>query len=192
MSDLSIVTPVKNPPDIRGFIRGNFQLLKQTPLIVIDSGGGKRLGHFATWYFEQCFPFWTARKFGYDKVYTKYVLNLDCDVVVPEGYIKAAIELLDSRADAVSIFYEDVNHCQGALEYGVSIWKTELLKRLYDFSLSIVSNGNILKVGSQAYSDLANGWCECTYMWRKLKTTGGKLETLPYRAKHLRSELNGC
>jgi hypothetical protein len=87
----------------------------------------------------------------------------------------------------VSIFYEDVNHCQGALEYGVSMWKTQVLRQLYDFSMDKVMDGKIVKVGSMTYSTLNNGWCECTYLWRKLKASGGRLETLPYyRAKHLK------
>ena len=67
------------------------------------------------------------------------------------------------------------------------MWKTQVLRRLYDFSMDKVMDGRIVKVGSMAYSTLHNGWCECTYMWRKLKLSGGRLETLPYyRAKHLK------
>ena len=180
---LSIVVPVKNPPNISLFIEGNLELFRKNDLIVIDSGGGKSLEPFSNIYVERDVSFWDARKLGYERVETKYILNLDCDVVVPNGYIKDALVLLEKGIDAVSIFYENIS--QGVLEYGVSIWKTDVLQRLYDFSMNLVLDGKVVKVGSQAYATLNNGWCECTYMWRKLKASGGRLETFPYRAKHL-------
>ena len=186
MQALSIVVPVKNPPNIQAFITGNASLFKNGSLIVVDSGGGEALEKLAKIYVKKDLKFWEARKLGYSHVQTSHVLNLDCDVVAPEDYVEDAITLLETKADAVSIFYEDVVHCQGALEFGVSIWKTEVLRRLYDFSMDVVSDGKIVKVGSQAYSTLNNGWCECTYMWRKLKLSSGRLETLSYRAKHLK------
>jgi len=183
----TIVTPVKsvNASILTAFIEANMKVLKEHPFIVIDSGGGDALQSIATTYLRENVPFWTARKLGYEHVQTEHILNLDADVVVPKGYIKEAIEIL-KKADAVSIFYEDVGHCQGALEFGVSMWKTQVLRRLYDFSMDKVMDGRIVKVGSMAYSTLNHGWCECTYMWRKLKLSGGRLETLPYRAKHLK------
>jgi glycosyltransferase involved in cell wall biosynthesis len=184
---LSIVIPVKNPPNITAFIESNRPTLSKSEVIVIDSGSGEALQKLAKIYIREDLKFWKARKLGYAHVSTPHVLNLDCDVVVPEGYVEDALVLLQqNKAEAVSIFYEDVNHCQGALEFGVSIWKTEVLRKLYDFSMDKVMDGRIVKVGSMAYSTLNNGWCECTYMWRKLKNAGGRLETLPYRAKHLK------
>lgn len=161
----------------------NAELFSKFPLIVIDSGGGEILKQIAEIYIARKLSFWEARKIGYKEVKTDFTLNLDCDVVVPEGYVQDALKLLE-YADAVSIFYQDVAHCQGALEFGVSMWKTNVLRKLYDFSMSQVSDG-IVKVGSMAYATLNHGWCECTYMWRKLKNKG-KLETLPYRAQHLK------
>jgi glycosyltransferase involved in cell wall biosynthesis len=186
MKSLSIVIPVKNPPDIEQFIEQNKILFMNTELIVIDSGGGELLKPLAETYIKQDLKFWEARKLGYSFAKTPYILNLDADVIVPDYYIQETINVLETKADAVSIFYEYVGHCQGALEFGVSVWKTEVLRRLYDFSLDKVMDGKIVKVGSMAYSTLNHGWCECTYMWRKLKLFGGRLETLPYRAKHLK------
>jgi len=183
---LTIVIPVKNPPDIKGFLKGNKHLLKRNAVVVVDSGGGEALESIAKTYVRQNLTFWEARKLGYECVKSPYVLNLDADIIVPEGYVDGALALLRAEVDAVSIFYEDVGHCQGALEFGVSIWKTEVLRRLYDFSLDLVLDGKITKVGTQAFSTLNNGWCECTYLWRKLKQNGYRLETLPYRAKHLK------
>lgn len=186
MNDFAIVVPVKNPPDIEQFIEQNRTLFTKAELIVIDSGGGELLKPIAETYIKRELKFWEARKLGYSYVQVAYILNLDCDVIVPEGYVEDALKLLNNGADAVSIFYEDVAHCQGALEFGVSMWKTETLRKLYDFSMDKVMDGKIVKVGSMAYSTLNHGWCECTYMWRKLKNAGGRLETLPYRAKHLK------
>jgi len=184
---LTVVTPVKNPLNLKAFIDGNSKLLSKYPLIVIDSGGGEPLKPIAKIYIARKMPFWEARKLGYTYVQTPYTLNLDTDVILPNNYVEDALSLLEkAKADAVSIFYEDVAHCQGALEFGASMWKSEILKKLYDFSMNIVSDGKIVKVGSMTYAALNNGWCECTYMWRKLKNAGGRLETLPYRAKHLK------
>lgn len=183
---LSIVIPIKNPPDLDCFIKGNTLIFSEHPPIVIDSGGGEALEKFASIYKKENLKFWEARKLGYSFADTPYVLNLDADVIVPNVYIEEAVKLLETKAEAVSIFYEDVAHCQGALEFGCSIWKTEILKKLYDFSMNTVTDGKIVKVGSMAYSTLNHGWCECTYLWRKLKNSGGRLETLPYRAKHLK------
>jgi len=185
---LTIVTPVKNPPNIKDFLEKNLQFFQVYPLIVIDSGGGTLLESYAQAYIFQQIPFWEARKLGYTHVGTPYILNLDSDVVIPKGYIEDAVALLKDKADAVSIFYENVAHCQGALEFGISMWKAETLRKLYDFSMDKVADGTIVKVGSMAYSTLNNGWCECTYLWRKLKQNGYRLETLPYRAKHLKKE----
>jgi glycosyltransferase involved in cell wall biosynthesis len=186
MTSLSIVIPVKNPPSLEAFIEGNAGLFSKSPLIVIDSGGGEALEKHAEIYVKKDLNFWEARKLGYTHIRTPYVLNLDADVIVPDGYIAEALNLLETKAEAVSIFYEDVAHCQGALEFGVSVWKTEVLRQLYDFSMDKVMDGKIVKVGLMAYSTLNHGWCECTYMFRKLKQNGYRLETLPFRAKHLR------
>lgn len=180
---LTIVIPVKNPPCLDLFMEKNAKIFSQYPLVVIDSGGGEKLKEIATVYISKNVSLWEARKLGYQQVKTPYLLNLDVDVVPPEGYIESALAL---DADAITIFYEDVNHCQGSLEYGVSIWKTDVVKELYDFDSKLVCDGKIVKVGSQAYSTLTNGWCECIYMWRRLKNNGYKLETLPMRAKHLK------
>lgn len=182
---LSIVIPVKNPPNIKEFIKKNKLFFKKYKLIVIDSGGGEELKKYADKYLFRNISLTEARKLGYSKVKTKYTMNLDVDVIIPEGYIEHAIEILKEDADAISIFYEDVGHCNGALEFGCSIWKTNVVRELYDFSFKLVSNGKIYKVGPNIYSTLNNGWCECMYMWRKLKENGYTLTTCNFRAEHL-------
>jgi glycosyltransferase involved in cell wall biosynthesis len=186
MRKLTIVIPVKNPPNLCEFISANRELLTKCKVVVIDSGSGEALKEFADVYIQKIMPLTEARKVGYANVKTEFVMNLDADVAVPKGYVRRAMKLLRKDADAVSIFYEDVNHCQGALEYGCSIWKTEVLKRLYDFTFELVNDGRLYQIGEQKFSTLNNGWCECTYMWRKLKANGLTLKTLPLRATHLR------
>lgn len=183
-ANLTIVIPVKNPPNINMLIEKMESLLKPNLLVVIDSGGGDALRKFCWKYFQKKCSMWEARKRGYSEVKTPFTLNLDSDTVLPKGYVEEALDkLMKDEAEAVAIDYETL---QGHYAFGTSMWKTEVLKKLYDFSMQLVSDGKIVKVGSQAYSTLNNGWCECTYMWRKLKQAGGILETLPMRAKHLK------
>jgi len=183
---LTIVIPIKNPPCIDKFISENLHYLNKYGVVIIDSGGGEKLREFATVYLNQELCLTDARKLGITLVKTPFLLNLDCDVKIPEGYIELALELLKDNVGAVSIFYNNINHCQGALEFGISLWQTDILKKLYDFSFTCVCNGNIIKIGEGVYSRLQAGWCECNYMWRKLKDDGYKLETLNLRAIHLR------
>jgi uncharacterized protein (DUF2237 family) len=186
MKPVSIVIPVKDPPDIQMFMNWNSELhSKENEIIVVDSGGGMELQLLATSYTRKLVPFWEARKIGYSEASTEFILNLDSDVLLPNRFLHNSLKKMEEGADAVSIFYEDVGHCQGALEYGASLWRSKMLRSLYDFSLSKVSDGQIRKVGSSIYSTLNDGWCECNYMWRKLVDSGGVLETIPFRAKHL-------
>ena len=191
-ADLTIVIPIKNPPNLDLFIKENKALLRsEARKIVIDSDGGNQfqnarsLGFLPLLYEGRDVPLWEARKIGYEYTVTPFILNLDCDVVLPLEYVDNALLLLrEGKADAVAIHFDPVK--TGHLEFGTSLWKTDILKKLYDYNISLISDGKIVKVGSMAYSTLNNGWCECTYMWRKLKANGYKLETLPMRAKHLR------
>jgi len=49
--------------------------------------------------------------------------------------------------------------------------------------------GKLIKVGKQEWvTAFQNGFCECTYMWARLLRGGGKLETLGYRAIHIRKD----
>jgi len=183
---LTIVIPVKNPPNIDLFISENKKLFAKYQIVVIDSGGGEKLKEYSNVFIQKSMSLVEARKLGYSKAKTKYILNLDVDVVIPKGYIEMALIMLGKGADAVSIFYEDVAHCQGALEFGCSIWRTNVLRKLYDFSFEFVNDGKLYRVGPRTFATLNNGWCECTYMWRKLKENDYTLTTCAYRAKHLR------
>lgn len=182
--DLTVVIPVKDPPNLELFIDSMKWLLSNSKVITCDSGGGEALQEYSWKYIQKQVSMWTARRIGYDLVQTDYILNLDVDTVLPINYVKESLKILrEDKADAVAIDYEKL---QGHYAFGTSLWKTTILKKLYDFSSNIISDGKTIKVGFQMYSNLNNGWCECTYMFHKLKQNGYRLETLPYRAKHLK------
>jgi len=189
-NELTILIPVKDSLFIDEFIKYNKNEFNKYKVMVIDSGGGESLLPYATYYFKENLNLTDARKFGYSFLQTPYVLNLDADVIIPNNYIEDALKILKSNDKnvAVSIFYENIMHCQGALEYGISIWKSDILKNLYDFSFNKTLDRNIYKVGDNIYSTLNNGWCECNYMWRKIKNHGFNLETLNIKAIHLKEK----
>jgi len=170
---LTVVIPIKEQKGItQAFLESNKWVFIKYHPVVIDSGGGEALKSYSRIYIKKDIPFWEARKLGYSLVKTPFTLNLDADVIVPNGYVQGGLELLEqANIGAVSIFFEDdgagLRPHWGTLQYGISLWRTELLKRLYDYERS-------------------NGYCECVYMWRKLEQNGFRIETLPMRAKHLK------
>jgi len=171
---LTIVIPVKEQRGItEAFLENNEVIFAKYPTIVVDSGGGESLREYSDVYIKKDVPLCEARKLGYSMVKTPFILNLDVDVIVPEGYIERGIPILQQpKIGAVSIFFKDeeigLRPHWGVLQYGISIWKTGLLNRFYDYHMS-------------------NDCCECLYMWRKLEQNGFRLETLPYRANHLKN-----
>jgi len=185
--ELTIAIIVKNPPKAKEFLEGNKPYLEKYPVVVVDSGGGEDYAAFAKLYEQKKLNLTDARKYIVTKIETPFIFILDADVLIPKGYPEQALELLrNNKADAVSIFYEDLVHCQGALEFGCSIWRTSVLLELYDFSFNVNDTKKIVQVGPHNWASLANGWCECTYMWRKIKDKNLILETLPFRAIHLK------
>lgn len=181
---LEIIIPIKNPKFLNKFINGNREIFNDYPVIVIDSGGGEKLKEFASTYIQCAVSLWEARKIGYDKAVEKFVLNLDSDVIIPRHYITMALKMMieDEKIGAISIFFEEMMH-RGVLEYGASIIRTDLARKLYDYKPEI---GEIRKISPSHYVQLNHGYCECLYMWEKIQEAGYKVETLPIRAKHLR------
>ena len=169
---LTIVIPVKTTRNLDEFIEKNLWWLTWLPVIVIDSGGGEKLQLIANTYIKKDCSFWEARKYAYELVETPYVMNLDSDVIIPNDYPAHAFKLLeDPNVGAVSLFFEGMSHF-GVLEYGISIWKTDLVRKLYDFDAKMLP---------------LDGTCECTYMWRKLWHFGYRVQIVdPYFARHLR------
>ncbi len=186
---LTTVLPVKEPQFLQNFIEANYELLQTYPLRVIDSGGGGLLRNVVLsnpkggCYIQENLSMWEARKKGYQDVATPYILNLDDDTVLPASFIPEALKLLQVGADCVAI---DYGPPQGHLAFGASIWRRELLQKLYNYSIRKCITADLVQVGSDRFSNLDNGWCECTYMWARLRADGGKLATLPMAALHLK------
>jgi len=184
LHDLTIVIPVKDPPDLERFIKGNFAILNATCKVVVDSGGGKQLEKLPnTLWIQKQVPMWEARKLGYKEVRTPFTLNLDADTILPEGYVQESLDLLRKGAcDAVAIDYDPP---QGHYAFGTSIWRTDLLRKLYNYPPKTVEK--LIRVGKQEWvTAFQNGFCECAYMWARLLRSRGKLETLEYQAIHIK------
>ena len=189
MHDLTIVIPVKDSPDLQRFVRENLEVLNASKKVVIDSGGGELLGRLPnTILFQRQVPMWEARRIGYEEVRTPFTLNLDADTILPNGYVLDSLNVLRKNScDAVAIDYDPP---QGHYAFGTSIWRTELLKRLYDYPPKAVEK--LIRVGEQEWiTAFQNGFCECTYMWARLIRSGGRLETLGYKATHLKKPCSG-
>lgn len=106
-----------------------------------------------------------GRKEAIDRVCGIYTVIVDMDTEIPERYIEDAIALLskDSKLACIAIDYTE---SQGHYAFGASVWKTEALKKLYDY-----------REGT--------GWCECIYMYHKVLQAGYSMDTIgKYRAIH--------
>lgn len=163
---VTTVIPVKETGSIMPFFAGNINLLINCLTVVIDSGGGEKFKDFATIYIARKACLAEARKLGFEKVETPYTLNLDMNNVLPFDYLKMA--LMQHRDPKVAVVAIDYEECLGHYGFGTSLWKTGILKELYDYNEH--DAGNL---------------CECQYMWRKVLRAGFKIQTLPQRAKNL-------
>ena len=141
-------------------------LLAQCTVITIDTEGGEQLKEFSDIYEKGIIRMTIARKHAYSLVKTPFILNLDADNILPKGYVDEALMLLQNQED-VAVVAIDYEKCLGHYGFGTSLWRTEVLKAFYDYK-----EGNVL--------------CECVYMWRKVHQAKLKIETLPYRAGHLK------
>ena len=156
------------------FAEGNKEIFLKYPIIIISKIKDEVFKSFSSLFFVQNTSFWFARRFGLEFVKTKYVLCLDTDTVLPLRYVEQSVEILENnyRVGAIALNYEEP-YKQNHLAFGTSVWKTELLKELYDWKLT----GN------------ESSLCECLYMWKKLEKHGYLLETLSSNAKHLKNPL---
>lgn len=113
-----------------------------------------------------------ARKAAIAKVITPFCLCLDMDTDLPDGYIEEAITLL-SQNDKLVCIALDYEKSQGHYAFGTSIWKTKVLKQLYDY-----------KEGTDV--------CECIWMNHKVLQAGLGIDTIgKYRAIHNKG-VNTC
>jgi hypothetical protein len=165
---ITVVIPVKETPElVKEFIDHYIGMLSFNPLIVFDAGGGEALEEFADHYEKTDISFWEARRKGISMVKTKYIFNVDVDTFVAKEYFDLAIKLLEENPDiaAVALDYA-YPYVQNHLAFGTSIWRTSILKELYDWHLERRKD------------------CECKYMWKKVLAKGLRVETLPFIAIH--------
>ena len=184
MHDLTIVIPIKDPPDLQRFVRENLEVLSATKKVVIDSGRGEQLGRLPnTLLFQKQVSMWEARRMGYEEVRAPFTLNLDADTILPNGYVQESLKVLRKNScDAVAIDYDPP---QGHYAFGTSIWRTDLLRKLYDYPPKAVEK--LVRVGEREWvTAFQNGFCECTYMWARLIRSEGTLENLGYKATHIK------
>ena len=172
-STITITLPVFEEPEIvEKFLENNKETLEKHPIIVVDRKGGRILKDRALFYKKTSCPkigmlLGSSRKFLINRVQTEFTLNLDTDIVLPTNFIgEALMKLKDPQVAAVALDYEK---SQDHLAFGPSIWKTQILKKLYDWEY------------------LKTTKCECIYMWEKLNNEGYKVEGLTMKAKHLKS-----
>lgn len=181
MNDITIVIPVKNPFNIEDFIERNEYYLLSEKIIVIDSGGGEELRKYATVYVNSDLTMMEARQVGYSLVETKYILNLDSDMVIPNNYISSAIKKLeeDDKLGAISVLHESpTGYLLTHLGFGCSIWKTDILKELYDYQPKQFDSHSI-QIGPSLYVVVGFPYCECWYMWWKLASAKYKVGIVP-------------
>jgi len=168
-STLSLLLTVREQPHlVNWFINHYDDLLKNCEVIVIDSEGGETLKQYASYYTKAEMQLDKARKLAIQKTETSFASIIDIDTLLPQGYIKSALKILQqNKADAVAIDYKPP---QGHLAFGTSLWKTLTLQQLYDWQM-----------GSR--------FCECIHMWRRIHQNKFKLATLPLYARHKKNEL---
>jgi len=170
---LSIILPVFDEPElIAKFVNGNKRLLQKYPVLVLDGKGGDSLKEYATFYKKTIcptigWPLGSSRRFLTQRVQTEFTFNLDVDVLLPANFVQEALKKFRAPlVGAVALNYEKP---QSHLAFGPSIWRTKILQELYD------------------WEHWKTNYCECLYMWDKLRKAGYKLETLDMCAKHLKS-----
>jgi len=188
---LSISIVVKNPVNLDLFLDHNSKYFLQYPLLVVDSGGGESLERFSKFYLRKDVSIWKARRITIQECKTDLIFFLDSDVLIPEGYIEKACShfLRNRNLGAVSILHSPIDHF-GTLPFGVSIWRTEVIKELYDYFPRRV-NRKLVKVDDNYYTTGKRYFCECLYMWNKLIQSGRDLETFNFKAIHLRRNKYG-
>lgn len=163
---LTIALPVFEEPElIKQFIKLNSELLHSYPLLVINKSGGEELKNLASNFVQSDCTYPDVRRLSYDLCKTKYVLNLECDTILPKGYVEDALKLLESNPNiyVVAIDYE-FPHTQGHIVFGTSIGRVDILKKVHRW----IPNTK---------------YCECMFIWGILKN---HIASLPYQAIHLK------
>lgn len=181
LENLTIVTPIKETKSLLDWYNRMKWLLEKTEWTIIDSGGGKELESLCSQYIAAVdVTFYEARKIGYHHVTSPLTLNLDAFTILPQEYVDEALTLLSSKeADCCAIDYEP---SLGHYGYGTSMWRTDILNKLYDYVPKLMRVSNRDSKGE--YHILEYSFCECNYMWNTLVTSKHKFVPLFYKAKN--------
>lgn len=102
---------------------------------------------------------WEARRRLAERARCDLVLNLDADNILPQGYLKAAMDIFERlpNVGAVALMYV-APYDHGHLGFGTSLIPRELMLKYYDYRGGAV--------------------CECRYMWNKLEAQGFQVVTV--------------
>ena len=186
-SNISIVIPVYNPPDLETFINKNIGELMVNQTIVIDSGGGEALRNVSSIYVQQKLSMLEARQLGYSLANEDYILNLDADMIIPLNFIPSAKKILQNNPNvgAVSLLHRKNGKMIVHLTFGCSLWKKELLQKFYDYNpQKIADNNQVICVNPSSENKKyvivdCPFHCECVYMWSQLAFNGYSVEFIP-------------
>jgi hypothetical protein len=172
VTDLTIlIVCAEEPKLVELSIQKNLDVFKKYPLVIVNRRGGEPFKVFNSLFFNQQTSFWFARRFGMEFVKTKYILCLDVDTVLPPQYIESAIQILETQPEVMVVASTYATpYTQDHLAFGTSIWRTDILKELYDWRLT----------------EKPTQFCECIYMWKKIFAIGKKVYSFEQNATHLK------
>lgn len=174
---LTIVIPCfESEAMVHRCVIANLDVLQRYRVIILNKTGGERFRDFI-WpmLFNMGASFWFSRRFGYEFVRTEYILNLDVDTILPDGYVEKAIQIMDSDLSigAVALDYA-APFMQSHLAFGTSIWRTVELRALYDWRMT---------------SGQSEDLCECRYMFKKVEAMGKRVVSIDgMSAVHMKGE----
>jgi hypothetical protein len=172
-----LIPVYEHPSIIAKFLIGNKKILTNYPVMFVVKGRYQDLEELpnSTIIFNNDASFWEARRIGLEDIKTKYVLNLDVDTILPEGYIERAIGWLEEcpKVGIVNINYK-FPHKQSHGAFGTSVMRTEDMRKLYDYSPK----------------DYPSKPCECQYMREKVLNAGMSSVLLDMEAIHLKDVIS--
>lgn len=176
---MNIILTVREDPAVaRQFIADAERMLEfalegrgPVRMIVIDREGGEALRTYASCYEKSPVNLYAARCRAIELCTEEFTLICDLDTRLPHQFVSDALNLLEKPDVAVVTVDYLYPNCQGHYAFGASMWKTQILKQLYN-----QQRGSL---------------CECLHMWNQVRQAGFRIETLERRAIHLRGKENG-
>jgi hypothetical protein len=116
-------------------------------------------------------PMAQARRNVIERATQPFSLILDADTRIPNQFLTEAHQKLDEGYLACTLsYYPDT---QGHPPFGASLWKTPVLKRLYDYHVYVKNykreySHTFDEKGNDRYEITNSFQCECRYMYGKL------------------------